>query len=262
MTRRPTGSLLPSLLAAGALALVPLVALVASPAVAAGGHSGKAATSKVCYETATFKGKPVRVPTSCPKPEATRTCYLTSRYHHKTYRKQIDCAPTKKPGTAGSTGATGSPPVAGTGPTGSGGSGASDEGVNWATASAARCADASTATGQGGYFTCNDGSAPYCRSGTDFLVIDPQNQNVVCLPNASVPPTGVCDDGSRPGSGGTSTDGTALCSDGNGAYLRGDTAQDSASQGTCDDGSSPGDGGTGTGGALLCADGTYPYSGP
>jgi hypothetical protein len=68
----------------------------------------------------------------------------------------------------------------------------------------------------------------------------------------------VCDDGSKPGSGGTEADGTPICSDGDDAYLPGDTADDSASNGTCDDGSNPGDGGSESNGAPLCADGTDP----
>jgi hypothetical protein len=60
-----------------------------------------------------------------------------------------------------------------------------------------------------------------------------------------------------PGSGGT--DGaTPMCADGDDAYLPGDTADDSASNGTCDDGSDPGDGGPDSSGAPLCADGTSP----
>ena len=238
-------------------AAVAAALLSTAPALASGkGHIHKSAGHKRCYETGTFERETVRVPTSCSKPQATRKCYLTSSYDGRSYRQQVDCLRPKKPGTAGTVG--GAPATGATG----GSSGrvpatTGDEGVNWSTARAARCDDASTATSQDGFASCSDGSGPYCTDGTAYVVLDPQNQAVVCLPDASVPSTGVCDDGSMPGSGGT--DGaTPMCADGDDAYLPGDTADDSASNGTCDDGSDPGDGGPDSSGAPLCADGTSP----
>jgi hypothetical protein len=249
-------------------AAVPVALLSTAPAFASGkGHSPKSAATKRCYETGTFKRHAVRVPTSCSKPHASRRCYLTSTYDGRSYRQQIDCplaTKPNKPGTAGVVGGSATPTTGatGSGATGSGGGGvptaSSDEGINWSTARPAICDDASTATSEDGYAGCSDGSGAYCTDGTDYVVADPQNQAAVCLPNASVPSTGVCDDGSQPGSGGTETDGTPICTDGDDAYLPGDTADDSASNGTCDDGSNPGDGGTESNGAPLCADGTDP----
>ena len=237
-------------------------ALLGSPSAVAAGkaHTGKSGTPKPCYATGTYKRKTVRVPTNCTKPQSSRKCYLTSTYDGKSYRQQIDCVPPKTTGTAG-TGGGHTPASGATGATGaSGGRGpaAGGEGVNWATARTAVCDDSSKPTGADGAASCADGSGPYCTNGTDYVVLDPQNQQVVCLPNASVPSTGVCDDGSAPGSGGTDTDGTPMCTDGDDAYLPGDTANDSASHGFCDDGSNPGDGGNDSSGAPLCADGTDP----
>jgi hypothetical protein len=173
----------------------------------------------------------------------------------------VDCAPAKKPGTAGEvTGSNTTPAV--TVPTVTTSPAASAEGINWATASAAICGDGSTPTSADGSAGCTDGSWPYCSTGTDFVVVDPLNKLVDCLPNASVPSTGVCDDSSMPSSGGTDSDGTPLCADGDDAYLPGDTADDSASYGSCDDGSNPGDGGTTSAGLPLCADGTPASYGP
>jgi hypothetical protein len=237
----------------------------APAAAAAAKHAGKTATSKPCYDTGTFKRRKVRVPTNCAKPRFVRKCYLTSTYDGKSYRQQVDCVLAHKPATAGSGGSGGGTPTtpAVTGPTGiPAGPAVGTEGVNWATASAAICGDHSTPTSDDGSANCTDGSWPYCTDGTSFVVVDPQNKLVVCLPNASVPSTGVCDDGSMPSSGGTDTDGTPLCSDGDDVYLPGDTADDSASYGTCDDGSNPGDGGASTSGPPLCADGTPAFYGP
>jgi hypothetical protein len=244
-------------------AIVPAALLGSAPALASGkARSAKSAAPKPCYETGTFKRKTVRVPTSCSKPQATRKCYLASTYDGKSYRQQIDCATATKPGTAGAVGAAPTTGPTETGPTGTGSSGVpavnSDENVNWSTATAALCDDSSTATSEDGSTNCTDGSGAYCADGTDYVVVDPQNQAVVCLPDSSVPSTGVCDDGSKPGSGGTESDGTPICNDGDDAYLRGDTADDSASDGYCDDGSNPGDGGSASNGAPLCADGTSP----
>ena len=261
---RFTRSLLSSLLLAGVLLFVTVfsqAALGNAAAAAATVHAGKSATSKPCYDTGTFKRKKVRVPTSCTKPHAARKCYLTSTYDGKSYRQQVDCVPAKKPGTAGEVVGTQTTPVV-TGSTGTASLALSAEGINWATASAAICGDRSTPTSTAGSASCTDGSWPYCTAGTDYVVVDPQNKLIVCLPNASVPSTGVCDDGSMPSSGGTDTDGTPLCADGDDAYLPGDTAADSASYGTCDDGSTPGDGGANSAGTPLCADGTPASYGP
>jgi hypothetical protein len=245
-----------------ATAMVPAALLGAAPALASGkGHSAKRVAPKPCYETGTFKRKAVRVPTNCSKPKATDKCYLDSTYDGRSYRQQIDCVTATKPGTAGAVGGAPATAPTGAGPTGAGSGGVpaanSDEGVNWATARAALCDDASTPTSQDGWGTCSDGSGAYCADGTDYVVVDPQSQAVVCLPDASVPASGVCDDGSMPTSGGTEADGTPICADGDDAYLPGDTADDSASNGTCDDGSNPGDGGSASSGPL-CADGTSP----
>jgi hypothetical protein len=272
MTRfRFTCSALSSLLAAGALLFVTGLAPAAfggtaSAAAAARSHTSKGDKSKPCYETGTYDHKTVRVPTSCAKPESTLKCFLTSTYAGKKYREQINCTNTAV--TKGSGGSGGQKPTTpGSGSTGTGapGSGATspglNEGINWATSSSAICGDGSTATSTDGSSSCTDGSWPYCSNGTDYVVVDPEDQQVVCLPDASVPSTGVCDDGSMPTSGGTDTDGTPLCADGDDAYLPGDTADDSASYATCDDGSDPGDGGTDASGTALCADGTYPSYG-
>ena len=253
-------SFLSSLLLAGVLlfgtVFAPGALGSAAPAAAAANtHTGKSATSKPCYDTGTFKRKKVRVPTSCVKPNAARKCYLTSTYGGKSYRQQVDCGPAKKPGTAGAGGGTQATPT-GTESTGTTSPAANTGGINWATASAAICGDHSTATSSAGSANCADSSWPYCTVATDYVVVDPQDQRVVCLPNASVPSAGVCDDGSMPRSGGTDTNGAPLCADGDDAYLPGDTASDSASYGTCDDGSTPGDGGAASGGAPLCADGS------
>jgi hypothetical protein len=258
----------PALFAACALlfaaAAAPAALLSTAPAFAAGkAPAAKHATSKRCYETGTFGHETVRVPTSCSKPQATRKCYLTSTYHGHSYRQQIDCATATKPGTAGIVVGGGAPATGTTGtgtgtPAGHVPTAAGNEGVNWSTARAALCDDASKATSDDGYASCSDGSGAYCTDGTAYVVVDPQNQAVVCLPDASVPPTGVCDDGSAPGSGGTDVDNTPMCADGDDAYLPGDTADDSASDGACDDGSNAGDGGSDSSGAPLCADGTSP----
>jgi hypothetical protein len=237
-----------------AIAVGPAALLGSAPAAAAGkARTGKSVTPKHCYATATFKRKTVRVPTSCSKPQSSRKCYLTSTDNGKFYRQQIDCVQSKtsgghSPATGGATGATGNRAPAPAG----------DEGVNWGSARAANCDDGSSATSEDGSAGCADGSGPYCTNGTDYVVVDPQNQQVVCLPNASVPASGVCDDGSTPGSGGTDTNGVPMCTDGDDVYLPGDTANDSASGGICDDASNPGDGGTDSSGAPLCADGTAP----
>ena len=260
---RCTKSFRSSLLAACVLLVVAAIAPVAlsgtAPAVAAARvHTeSKSTTPKPCYATGTFKRKTVRVPTSCSKPQSARKCYLTSTFDGKSYRQQIDCTALKTTGTGGdgghapATGATGA----------SGGrmpAAAGDEGVKWATARTSVCDDGSSATSEDGYASCADGSGPYCTDGTDYVVLDPVSQEVVCLPDASVPSSGVCDDGSTPGAGGTDTNGTPMCADGDDAYLQGDTTDDSASHGICDDASSPGDGGTDSSGAPLCADGTDP----
>lgn len=242
-----------------AAAIAPAAFPGTAPAVAAGRvHTGKSTTPKPCYETGTFKRKTVRVPTNCSKPQSTRRCYLTSTYDGRSYRQQVDCVPSKTTGTGGGVG--GHAPA--TGATGASGgrvpATASDEGVKWATAHNSVCDDGSSATSEDGYASCADGSGPYCTDGTDYIVIDPQSQQVVCLPNASVSSSGVCDDGSMPGSGGADTDGTPMCADGDDAYLPGDTPHDSASHGICDDASNPGDGGTDSSGGPLCADGTDP----
>jgi hypothetical protein len=246
-----------------ATAVAPAALLGTAPAFASSkAPAPKHAVPKHCYETGTFGHETVRVPTSCSKPQATRKCYLASSYHGHSYRRQIDCATATKPGTAGIVMVGGGAPA--TGATGGGaGTGsvpvaASNEGVNWSTAHPALCDDASKATSEDGYASCSDGSGAYCSDGTAYVVVDPQDQAVVCLPNASVPPTGVCDDGSAPGSGGTDVDKTPMCADGDDAYLPGDTADDSASDGACDDGSNAGDGGSDSSGAPLCADGTTP----
>ena len=254
-------SLLSSLLLVGVVALMTVFfahgALAGAAAAATPAHTGKHAVSKHCYDTGTFKHTAVRIPASCAKPDVATKCYLTSVYKHKTYRHEIDCVPAKKPATAGGAG-TSPTSMALPGTTGVAGTVSAPSTINWATARAVICGDGSTATIQDGSPDCADGSWPYCTVGTDFVVLDPQNQQVVCLPNASVPAAGVCDDGSAPRSGGTDSSGAALCADGDNAFLPGDTANDSASNGSCDDGSTPGDGGTSSSGTSLCADGTDP----
>jgi hypothetical protein len=256
---------------AAAVAVAPAALLASAPAFASGkGHAPKSAAHKPCYESGSFKGHAVRVPTSCAKPQAARKCYLTSVFDGRSYHREIDCLlPTKRAagsvgGNSGNSGNSAAPTSSGSGSGSSGsGSGAAptpsaDEGVNWSTAHPALCDDSSTPTSVEGYAGCSDDSGAYCDDGTAYVVVDPQNQSVVCLPNASVPSTGVCDDGSQPGSGGAESDGTPICTDGDDAYLPGDTADDSASNGTCDDGSNPGDGGNASDGAPLCADGSDP----
>jgi hypothetical protein len=238
----------------------------ASAAAAGRSHTHRSVASKPCYETGTFDHKTVRVPTNCVNPRSILKCFLTSTYAGKKYHQQINCTGAKvTKGAGGSSGQKPTTPASGSTGTSGPGSGANapglDEGINWATATAAICGDGSTATSEDGSASCTDGSWPYCTDGTDYVVVDPENQQVVCLPNASVPSTGVCDDGSVPTSGGTDTDGTPLCADGDDAYLPGDTADDAASYATCDDGSDPGDGGTDASGTPLCADGTYPSYG-
>ena len=260
---RVARSILSSLLLAGVFALVTVLApaaLGSAAAAAESTHTDKSAASKPCYDTGTFKGKKVRVPINCAKPHAAQKCYLTSTYDGKSYRQQVDCVLAKKPGTAGEVVGTQTTPVV-TGPTTTSPA-PSAEGINWATASAATCGDGSTPTSVDGSASCTDGGWPYCSAGTAYVVVDPLNKLVVCLPDASVPSTGVCDDGSLPSSGGTDSDGTPLCADGDDAYLPGDTAEDSASYGSCDDGSNPGDGGSAASGPPLCADGTPASYGP
>jgi hypothetical protein len=268
---QPIRSLRSTLCVACALlvtAAVPVALMSSAPAFAsAKAHTPKSVATKPCYETGTFKRHAVRVPTNCSKPQATRKCYLTSTYDGRYYRRQVDCLLASNPNKPATAGVVGGSTPSSTGSTGSGstgsGSGAApttgaEGGINWSTAHPALCDDASTPTSEDGYAGCSDGSGAYCTNGTDYVVLDPQDQDVVCLPNASVPTTGVCDDGTKPGSGGAETDGTPICTDGDDAYLPGDTADDSASNGTCDDGSNPGDGGSASNGAPLCADGTDP----
>ena len=90
------------------------------------------------------------------------------------------------------------------------------------------------------------------------LLVDPNGQGVVCLPAASIPAKGVCDDASIAGSGGTDTDGTPLCADGDDAYTPSDYT---IGTDACDDGSNPGDGGYDSSGNPLCDDGSYPSAG-
>lgn len=260
--RAPFSSLLLAGTIACVMVLAPAFVVLSSPAAVAAvkTHTAPEAKPKLCFETGTFKHRTVRVPTSCSAPRPVRECFLASRYRGKEYRVQVNCAGATKAVSTGSSGSTAASGATGATRPGSGTTGniPAGEGVNWSTAKTAFCDDASAPTADDGDFSCDDGSSPYCKDATAFVVVDPLDQGVVCLPNASVPATGVCDDGSNPGSGGVDDNGAQLCQDGDNAYYAGDTADDSASNGSCDDGSNPGDGGSDAGGTPLCADGSYP----
>lgn len=220
-----------------------------------------------CFETGSFDGRTVRVPVRCPAPQAGR-CYLQSRFDGRSYRVRIDCAPGAKrsgggsPGhgatpTSGSSGASGSSGTGG--PGGTGATGSTGASVDWSRASAARCDDGSTpTTDDAGDFSCADDSTPFCVDTSAVLLVDPGEQSVVCLPEQSIPATGVCDDGSTPGVDGTDLGGAPICADGDDAYTPSDYT---IGVDTCDDGSNPGDGGQDSEGNPLCADGSYPAAG-
>jgi len=207
-----------------------------APALASGkGHSAKRVAPKPCYETGTFKRKAVRVPTNCSKPKATDKCYLDSTYDGRSYRQQIDCVTATKPGTAGASAVRPPRPdrAARPGPAAGGSRRRTATKASTGRPHGLRSVTTPRHRQARTVGNCSDGSGAYCADGTDLRRRRPASQAVVCLPDASVPASGVCDDGSMP-TPGHEADGTPICADGDDAYSPA-TRPMTPLQCTCDD---------------------------